>query len=215
MIPMAQFRSASVPWAVLALGAALTPYILLEKKLLPLSWWLPVSKAYFWPLMLPNYLLRVLRYGSDGYFTDVDRDVILGAVPMVIAGHVELLHRDGVRAVVNLQAEYDGPLHAYAAVQPPIEQLRLPVTDHTEPSVEVLQRAVAFIAHHRSMGHRVLVHCKGGHGRSAAVAAAWLIRSKNMTPTGAQQFLSSIRHVRKSLYRQEDILQFTRAIHQY
>ena len=115
-----------------------------------------------------------------------------------------------MRAVVNLQAEYRGPVDAYAKLHPPIEQLWLPVVDHTEPTVETLEEAVAFIAQHHARGERILIHCKGGHGRSAAVAMAWLISKEGgaLTPKEAQARLSSVRHVRSQLYRQEDILEF-------
>lgn len=64
-------------------------YVLLEKKCLPRKWWRPLSKFYFGPLMLPNLLLRVAS--GRPYFSDVDGGVMLGAVPMVIAGHIEAL----------------------------------------------------------------------------------------------------------------------------
>lgn len=182
-------------------------YVLLEKKLLPRSWWASLSHFYFYPMMVPSWLFRL---ASGPYFSDVDGGVMLGAVPMVIAGHVEALHRDGVRAVVNMQAEYEGPIAAYERLHPPIEQLRIKVVDHTEPTLDQLERAVAFIKLHRARGERILIHCKGGHGRSAAVAAAWLISEPGggLTPEAAQRRLSSVRNVRKSLYRQPDILEF-------
>ena len=189
-------------------GCFVLAYVLLEKKLLPRSWWASLSRFYFYPLLLPNLLLRLAS--GQAYFSDVDGGVMLGAVPMVIAGHPRALHRDGVRAVVNLQAEYEGPIDAYAELHPPIVQLRIPVIDHVEPTVEQLEIAVAFIAEHRALGERVLVHCKGGHGRSAAVAMAWLISSPggSHTPEDAQQRLSSVRHVRTSLARQPAITEF-------
>lgn len=49
---------------------------------------------------------------------------------------------------------------------------------------------------------------QGGHGRSAAVAMAWLISSEGLTPEAAQRRLSSVRHVRKSLYAQSAIKEY-------
>lgn len=115
-----------------------------------------------------------------------------------------------MRAVVNMQAEYAGPLDAYAALHPPITQLRIAVTDHEDPTLEQLEEAIAFIAARRARGERVLVHCKGGHGRSAAVAMAWLMTNEGLTPEAAQRRLSSVRHVRSALYRQPALLEFYR-----
>ena len=195
-------------FAALGVTIYLVGYALLEKKLLPRVLWKPVSQFYFYPMMLPNLLVRLAT--RRPYFTDVGEGVSMGAVPMVIAGHVATLHADGVRAVVNMQAEYGGPVAAYAALHPPIEQLRIPVVDHTEPSLEQLEEAVAFIARHRALGERVYIHCKGGHGRSAAVAMAWLMSVEGgaLTPHAAQNRLSSMRSVRSTLYKQEAILEF-------
>jgi protein-tyrosine phosphatase len=57
----------------------------------------------------------------------------------------------------------------------------------------------------------VLVHCKGGHGRGAAAAAAWLLSPHgggSMTPAAAQRRLDSCRHVRKKLLQQEGLLRY-------
>ena len=189
------------------LGLAIT-YLLLEKKWLPRRWWKPLSSFYFQPMSLPNLLMRLAS--GQAYFSEVDETLLLGAVPMVVAGHVKTLHEDGVRAVINLQAEYRGPVKAYTALVPPIQQLWLPVIDHTEPTVEQLEQSVAFISLHRRRGERVLVHCKGGHGRSAAVAMAWLISEDGggLTPDDAQLQLNSVRHVRSKLNEQVDVLEY-------
>ena len=70
-------------------------YALLEKKLLPRTLWRPLSRLYFYPLMLPNLLWRTF-FMKQPYFSDVDSGLMLGAVPMVCAGHVKALHADGV-----------------------------------------------------------------------------------------------------------------------
>ena len=120
--------------------AFLGVYALLEKKKLPWSWWRPLSRFYFFPMAVPLYLARLCSGGE--YFTDVDEGVLLGAVPMRLAGHIAALHRDGVRAVVNLQAEYMGPTAAYERLG--ISQLHMPIVDHTEPTLEQLEQAVEY-----------------------------------------------------------------------
>ena len=56
----------------------------------------------------------------------------------------------------------------------------------------------------------MLVHCKGGHGRSAAVAAAWLVSEHGgkLTPEAAQRRLSSVRKVRTTLASQPALIAF-------
>ena len=150
---------------------------------------------------------------GEDYFSavgDPGGTLLVGAVPLPFAGHVEHLHRLGVRGVINMQYEYRGPKAEYEAMKPCIEQLYLPCVDHEEPSVEQLRSAVSFIRRYADSGDRVLVHCKGGHGRSAAVALAWLLTKQGgfHTPESGQERLNSVRSVRKKLYAQKNIRDF-------
>ena len=77
-----------------------------------------------------------------------------------------------------------------------------------------VQEAVAFIAERAKAGEKVMVHCKGGHGRSAAVAFAYLLSEHggSLTPEAAQERLSSLRHVRKKLYLQDNLQGFYKKV---
>jgi protein-tyrosine phosphatase len=50
----------------------------------------------------------------------------------------------------------------------------LPVLDNTSPTLAELRDAAAWIARHLAAGS-VYVHCAAGHGRAAAVVAAYLL----------------------------------------
>ena len=77
----------------------------------------------------------------------------------------------GITAVVNLRAEYQD---VFAAPQP-IAYLWLPVEDHKDPTSEQMLLGVQFIHAAVQAGHRVLIHCKMGIGRSPTLAAAYLV----------------------------------------
>ena len=132
--------------------------------------------------------------------------VYLGAVPIVMLGHVEELYKLGVRATVNMQDEYGGPVSEYARLG--IAQAHFPTVDHVEPSLAALESAVEFIKAHRAKGHKVYVHCKGGHGRGAAVAFAWMLHIDGLGLQETQNRLSAIRNVRAKLWRQPNIVRF-------
>lgn len=77
----------------------------------------------------------------------------------------------GITVVVNLRAErqdrFAGPL--------PEAYLWLPVIDHTDPSLTQLVVGAQFIDAMVKAGHKVMVHCYMGIGRSRSVAMAYLI----------------------------------------
>jgi atypical dual specificity phosphatase len=113
-----------------------------------------------------------------------------------------------VRGVVNFCEEYQGPVAAYRRLG--IQQLRLPTADHFEPSLADLQTCVRFIRRHQAQGQRVYVHCRAGHGRSAAGVLAWLLAQDAQ---GADlhtwnERLSAKRNVRQSLWKQPNMRRF-------
>jgi atypical dual specificity phosphatase len=182
----------------------------------PLSGW--VSRVLFYPT-LP---ITVLRRVGTSWETVIDDTVLLGGVPLW--GRLQALHRDhDVRAVVNLCQEYAGPsLEFYRRVG--IDRvLYLPTTDHFEPSITDLERAVSFIADCQAQNQRVYVHCRAGHGRSAAIVLCWLWfqqhqhrqQQESIKATSPLQQLQQLNHelcrlrlVRRTLWKQPNIQQY-------
>lgn len=74
---------------------------------------------------------------------------------------------------------------------------------------------MAFIHEKQQSGVRVYVHCKSGNGRGAAIAFCWLLAARKMTLEEAQQYLSSKRKVRKSLFKQTNIVTFYNRLQQH
>jgi atypical dual specificity phosphatase len=120
---------------------------------------------------------------------------------------VPLLQAAGVGAVVNCCEEYRGPTAEYERAG--IVQLRLPTIDFTSPTLDDVERGVAFIGEHISRGVRVYVHCKAGRGRSATIALCWLIEARGATPEEAQtQLVKNRPHVCRSLVQRPVVQQF-------
>jgi atypical dual specificity phosphatase len=73
----------------------------------------------------------------------------------------------GIRAVISLTR------------RPPdlegFDVLRLPVRDFTAPSLDQLTEAMRFIEEHLARNEPIVVHCRGGKGRTGTILAAWLI----------------------------------------
>ena len=75
--------------------------------------------------------------------------------------------------------------------------------------IERTQSAVAFIRRHQAQGNKVYVHCRAGHGRSAAIVFAWMLYKDPIVDT--QQLNSEfckLRNVRKTLWKQPNIKMF-------
>ena len=180
--------------------ATITLYVLNQKHMLPMPIGKVVSKALFWPTIPITISRRIGKWS-----TVVDNAVVMGGAPFGWCGYPERLSRQfNVRGVINMCDEYRGPISSYKRLG--IEHLRLPTVDHFEPSVEDLKKAVSFIQRHEHQGGRVYVHCRAGHGRSAAAVYAWLLYKEPLAdPIDLNEKLCAMRDVRKSLWKQPNI----------
>lgn len=80
---------------------------------------------------------------------------------------------EGVGAVVDLRSEAVDERAILKAQG--IAFLHLPTDDHAAITPTMLDEGVAFVAAERAAGHRVLIHCEHGIGRSATLALAALV----------------------------------------
>ncbi len=115
-----------------------------------------------------------LRYSALG------SGLLAGRMPHATS-HVESLHAEGVRTVINLCEEHeywDGERAAVEAAfaDARIAEHRLPVPDGATIPPDVLDRAVEAAA-----GETTYVHCRGGRERSAAVAVALLATRRSVS----------------------------------
>lgn len=164
------------------------------------------ANLVFYPTLLWNMLLgRVLKIRN--WWDAVDQDVVLGAYPF--ARDVKQLSEIGIGAVVNTCQEYQGPVTEYEKYG--IQQLRIPTTDFTHPTLQSIERAVDFMERSIQQGKRVYVHCKAGRARSATVVACWLIKHRGMTADQAQaQMLQARSHVNPHIAQRAVVRQFER-----
>lgn len=71
--------------------------------------------------------------------------------------------------------------------------LCLPILDHTAPTVEQINEALVFLDENISQTP-VFVHCALGHGRSATVVAAWLLKhGRSLNTEAAVNQLQEVR----------------------
>ncbi len=124
-------------------------------------------------------IARCVTGGPLTRFCRVTKDLWIGGQPR--GAGMRTLRSQGITAVVNMRSEYDYPelakLHE-------LKYLRLPTDDDGAPALDDLARGVEFITDEIESGGRVYVHCWEGVGRSATMAAAYLV-NKGSTPGNA------------------------------
>lgn len=169
----------------------------------------------FWPTLPLTYFSS--WWTAGGLWCEVDDTVLLGVAPVNAMVWWWRMRGTCVVGVVNVQAEYSGPTWTYGCAG--IRHRRFLTLDGSEPLAEDLKEAVRFIQDTKRQrpGGKVYVHCKFGHGRSAAVVLCWMAaryedRTRQKPSTAVLQELNAEllgrRRVRRTLWSQPNIREF-------
>jgi len=103
-----------------------------------------------------------------------------------------LVDEQAIRCVVDLRSECCDDAAELALIG--IEHLHLPTIDQEAISTEMIGRGVAWVRRALGEGHRVLVHCQHGVGRSALLALCVLVEG-GMGPAEALLLAKEAREV--------------------
>jgi protein-tyrosine phosphatase/membrane-associated phospholipid phosphatase len=111
---------------------------------------------------------------------------------------------NGVTAVLDLTAEFSEarPFHE-------VTYRNIPILDLTAPTRDQLEQMMHFIEQESASGI-VYVHCKIGYSRTAAVAAAWLLRSGVASTTA--EAIDCVRRVRPCVVMRPEVVA---ALHEF
>ena len=139
--------------------------------------------------MLAAYdkIARLVTGGPLTRFCRITNELWIGGQPR--GAGMRTLRSQGITAVVNMRSEYDYPEKAKLYE---LKYMRLPTDDNGAPALADLVKGVEFISDEIESGGRVYVHCWEGVGRSATMAAAYLV-SKGNTPDNAWNKIMRVR----------------------
>ncbi len=103
---------------------------------------------------------------------------------------LEWLAKSGIDSLLTLT---ENPLPAEWLRGTKVENLHIPMRDHSVPGVEAMEKGVDFIAQQLGKGRTVAVHCLAGEGRTGCVLAAYLIREEGASADEALRILRRVK----------------------
>lgn len=104
----------------------------------------------------------------------------------------ELARDHGIRAVVDLREEDCDDVRQLRSAG--IDFLHLPTPDLHPANAVMLERGVRFVREHIADGHKVLIHCQHGIGRSALLSLCVLVE-QGMEPLEALSHAKDAREI--------------------
>jgi atypical dual specificity phosphatase len=191
--------------------------------LLPIQWSLllfilAVPTTVKFPHYLPKYLLYEIAIADlivrawltklipslrQEWWHEIAPGFVIGGIPLTNYDHLKSLQQKGVNAVYAILEDfeaysrtfYSAPILENQWEAEGIDYFRLHCRDMQAISLQDLLKAVEWVRNKIARGKVVYVHCKAGRGRSAMVAAAYLMKYSAMSLRSAVSALLEKRSV--------------------
>jgi hypothetical protein len=129
-------------------------------------------------------------FDSEGLLNPVAPGLFIGRLPF--PWECASVRNAGVQAVLNLCWEF--PRLSRLDRDPRLATVHVPILDAAAPTGSQFQTAVDVVTRWHATGWCVLIHCAQGHGRTATIAAAVLVRLELAADAG--EALARVRAVR-------------------
>lgn len=174
----------------LALGITCTAVAVIGNYLVVLLLPLAFAVVFFKALVFEALVVDHSLEASLGYFdwyTCVDDNLYLGAIPLEHQDIERLADKLGIKAIVSIVQKFEMETATLAGrpVRPQqwtdrgVAQIILDSPDFSPPSFENLDAGAAFLNVHLSQGRKCYCHCKSGKGRSASIILAYFMKYRN------------------------------------
>jgi len=128
-----------------------------------------LSYLIFWPYFILNTIALTLfrLFSQENALDEIIPDLYLGCQLGIM--DYKLFASKGIKNTLDLTCEF----REIGFIRRQQNYLCIPLLDTTAPTLNQLNEAVSWITTHLEIGP---VHCALGHGRSATVVAAFLLK---------------------------------------
>jgi len=150
------------------------------------------------------------RVNGNAWFSQITSQLWLGGAPDYPRDYQFILDH-AITAVLNIRAEREDDVEYYTHHN--IQYISLKVPDVAAPDPDRIHQGALWIRDQVSAGRSVLVHCAKGRGRSATLAAAYLMLAEGLELDQAVDRLEAARRLTKIEARHRHALEEWKAIY--
>jgi atypical dual specificity phosphatase len=135
---------------------------------------------YYITTVFSKYVSHKFLYGD--WWTVIDNNVILGAIPLQNEDHLNKLKAEGVGAVICLLEDFEMKPTLY--FQPVSEEdwkkenikfMHVSVPDGGGVQLDDIIKCMNFICSNMQNNIKTYIHCKAGRGRSVSIVLCYLV----------------------------------------
>ncbi|KAI5709464.1 phosphatidylglycerophosphatase and protein-tyrosine phosphatase 1-like [Diaphorina citri] len=148
------------------------------------------SKIGFLPSLL--YVFLADRTGIENFYTRIDKNVILGALPSNSVLE-KITTEENVKGVISVVRDWELKLFNVNFTEwegRGVAHLQLDTIEFEAPSLYAIEKGLEFIQKVAQSGGVTYIHCKAGRSRSATLTACYLIKNYNMNPDDAVKYIT-------------------------
>jgi hypothetical protein len=136
-----------------------------------------VKKYCIYNVTLYSILGYHLWYPNDSpWWNEIDTNLYLGAVPLRLMGHNDILKDLGINVIISLNEPFELNIDTKSWNDYNIDNIIIDAKDYHAVSKDKLILVVNLIKDLIIKHKKIYIHCKGGRGRSASVVICYLLK---------------------------------------
>lgn len=157
-----------------------------------------------WEVMLVDHEIRE-SLGIYPWYSVIEDNLLLGAIPMKEKHHFEELQKIGVSVILSVVEPFEFYIHTvvgdpitpedWKLAKMPLKQHVISTIDNLPVAFNLLDEGAEIIHQALAQQKRIYVHCKSGKGRSLSMLLAYYYRYQQMDIMTAYQKIKAARPV--------------------
>jgi atypical dual specificity phosphatase len=137
---------------------------------------------YFVSSLSSKYIMS--KFWNVQWWHNITSNIILGAIPLHNANHMELLKQENVGAVLSLLEDFEMtptlylcPVSCSDWLNNNIQFMQIKVPDSYGVSLDDIKKCISYLCENIKNNKKCYIHCKAGRGRSASIVLCYLLHN--------------------------------------
>lgn len=135
---------------------------------------------YFVGTLTSKYVMS--KFWNVQWWHNITENIILGAIPLHNANHLEAIKQENVSAVLSLLEDFEMTPTLYLCpvlgsdwLNNNIQFMQVKVPDSYGVPVDDIKKCISYLCENIKNNKKCYIHCKAGRGRSASIVMCYML----------------------------------------